>query len=139
MKTLFRPASGLQATLLATGLALSLGSVAPARAAATADFQGLCNWNASFTRYTCSFDARRPTSTPSACPGSFIWKYSWDFDDGSTLLTGNPLVNHAFPDRSDRFVSLRVICGNGQTADRLRHVCSTFGTPGCIPIDGTWR
>lgn len=139
MKTLFRPASGLQAALLATGLALLLGTVAPARAAATADFQGLCNWNASFTRYTCSFDARRPASTPSACPGSFIWKYSWDFDDGSTLLTGNPLVNHAFPDRSDRFVSLRVICGNGQTADRLRHVCSTFGTPGCIQIDGTWR
>lgn len=49
---------------------------------------------------------------------------------------GRPLVSHAFPDRTDRFVSLPGICGNGQIADRLRHLGPTSGTPGCIRIDG---
>jgi hypothetical protein len=61
MKTILRNASGLQAALLATGPALSLGAVAPARAAASADFQGLRNGNATFT---CSFDTRRPAWCP---------------------------------------------------------------------------
>jgi hypothetical protein len=139
MTTIHCSPLGLRAALLATALGLTLGVAGPARAAATANFQGLCTWNATSSQYTCSFDARRPASSPSACPGSFIWKYSWDFDDGSSLLTGNPLVSHIFPDRTDRFVSLRVICWNGQTADRLRHVCSTVGTLGCIQVNGTWN
>ena len=130
---------GMRALSSTLGIALALGAVAEVQAAATANFQGLCHWNAGFTQYACSFDARRPASSPSACPGSYVWKYLWDFDDGSTLLTGNPLVGHTFPDRADRVVGLRVICWNGVIADRLRHVCSTVGTPGCLQINGHWN
>jgi hypothetical protein len=139
MKTRLRNALGLQTTLLATGLALSLGIAAPAQAAATANFQGLCTWNAARTQYSCSFDARRSAAAPSACPGSYIWKYLWDFDDGTSLLTGNPLVGHTLPNGADRFVSLRVICASGEIADRVRHVCTTFGTLGCLQVNGTWN
>ncbi|MFZ5636945.1 MAG: hypothetical protein ACOY82_10235 [Pseudomonadota bacterium] len=129
----------LQTLSLAAGLALVLSAPGEARAAASANFQGLCNWNAGFTQYSCTFDAARPASSPSACPGSYIWKYFWDFDDGSTAFTGSPVVGHTFPDRTDRVVSLRVICWNGDIADRLRHVCSTVGTPGCLKVNGTWN
>lgn len=121
------------------GLALALGFAAPARAAATANFQGLCNWNAAHTQFSCNFDANRPAASPSSCPGSFIWKYQWGFDDGSTLLTGNPVVSHTFPSNADRFVNLQVICWSGETVSRLRNVCTQFGTPGCIQVNGTWN
>ena len=130
---------GMHALSSTLGIALALGAVAEVQAAATANFEGLCQWNAGFTQYACSFDARRPASSPSACPGSYVWKYFWDFDDGSTLFTGSPLVSHTFPDRADRVVGLRVICWNGEIADRLRHVCSTIGTPGCLQVNGGWN
>ena len=95
-----------QAMLWTCGLALALGAASDARAAATANFQGNCSWNAAHTQYTCNFAANRPTASPSSCPGSFIWKYQWDFDDGSTLLTGNPLVTHTFVDGPERVVTL---------------------------------
>lgn len=118
---------------------LSLSHSPPAQAAANANFQGRCQWNATFTQFSCNFDAQRPASSPSSCPGSFVWKYQWDFDDGSTLLTGNPLVSHTFPTNQDRFVSLNVICWSGETATRLRHVCTQFGTLGCLKVNGTWN
>jgi hypothetical protein len=119
--------------------AIMLAHSPDAHAAANANFQGLCTWNATMTQFSCNFDARRPASSPSSCPGSFIWKYQWDFDDGSSLLTGNPVVSHAFPNNQDRFVSLNVICWSGETATRLRHVCTQFGTLGCIKVNGTWN
>jgi hypothetical protein len=118
---------------------LVLGPSADAQAAASANFQGLCTWNSGRTQFSCNFDAQRPASNPSACPGSFIWKYQWDFDDGSTLLTGNPIVGHVFPNNQDRFVTLTVICWNGETPTRLRHVCTQFGTGGCLKVNGTWN
>lgn len=124
--------------LLTSGLALALGMSTDARAAATANFQGVCVWNTVHTQYVCNFDATRPTSSPSSCSGSFIWKYQWDFDDGSALLTGNPLAPHTFLDGPERVVTLTVICWNGEIAIRSRHVCNRVGTPGCIKIDGRW-
>lgn len=120
-------------------LALAFGSPAPASAAANANFQGLCAWNAGHTEFSCTFDSRLPASNPSACPGSYIWKYFWDFDDGSTLITGSPTTSHLFANGQDRLVNLRVICWNGDIADRLRHVCTTVGTPGCLQVNGTWN
>lgn len=120
-------------------MALALGMPAQASAAANANYQGLCTWNATHTQFGCTFDTRRPANDPSSCPGSYIWKYLWDFDDGSTLLTGNPVASHAFPNGQDRLVNLRVICGNGDVADRLRHVCTTVGTPGCLQVNGNWN
>lgn len=130
--------TSLLCTLAIAG-ALASGFSPDARAAASADFQGLCVWNAAHTQFSCNFDANRPASNPTRCPGSFVWKYRWDFDDGSSLLTGNPLVSHAFPNNQDRFVSLTAICWSGETATRLRHVCTQFGTLGCLKVDGTWN
>ena len=126
-------------TFGSAGLALALFAAPQAHAAATANFQGLCTWNAGFTQFTCTFDANRPASAPTACPGSFVWKYLWDFDDGSTLLTGNPVATHAFHDRADRVVSLKAICWNGETPVTARHVCTNVGTPGCLQVNGTWN
>lgn len=130
---------GILSALWSGGFALVLAATPQAQAAATANFQGLCTWNASYTQYTCNFDANRPASSPSSCPGSFVWKYSWDFDDGSTLLTGNPQVSHLFPNGDDRFVGLKVICWNGEAPVKGRHVCVHFGTPGCLQVNGTWN
>lgn len=112
---------------------------ARSHAAATANFQGNCSWNATDTQHTCSFDAKRPASAPSACPGSFIWKYLWDFDDGSTALTGNSVVSHPYAGWSEPLVSLTVLWWNGENPIKVRHVCAHFGTPGCIQVDGTWN
>jgi hypothetical protein len=92
------------------GLALALGFAAPAHAAAAANVQGLCTWNAARTQYTCNFDANRPAGSPSSCPASCIWKYQWDFDDGSSLPTGNPVVSHLYADGLERVPTLNVIC-----------------------------
>lgn len=127
------------AMLWTCGLALALGVSTEAHAAATANFQGSCAWNGAHTQYTCNFDSTRPVASPSSCPGSYIWKYQWDFDDGSTLLTGNPQVAHTFQDGPERVVTLQVICWSGETASRSRHVCNRVGTPGCISIDGAWH
>jgi hypothetical protein len=130
---------GFPSTFGIAGLAFALFAAPQAHAAATANFQGLCTWNAGFTQFTCTFDANRPASAPTACPGSFVWKHLWDFDDGSTLLTGNPVATHAFPDRADRVVSLKAICWNGETPVTARHVCTNVGTPGCLQVNGTWN
>ena len=126
----------VSSTIAVFVLALAIAPLA--HAAATANFQGQCNWNASHTQYTCTFDTTKPPASPSSCPGSFIWKYQWDFDDGSTLLTGNTLVSHTFVDGPERVVSEKVICWSGETATRARHVCNRVGTPGCIQINGLW-
>jgi hypothetical protein len=64
-----------------------------------------------------------------------IWKYRWDFDDGSTLSTGNPIVGHVFANGQNRFVTLAVISWNGEAPTRLRHV----RTGGCLKVKGTWH
>jgi hypothetical protein len=131
--------SSILGVLAASVAVFALSYSSDARAAATANFQGLCNWNAGYTQFSCNFDANRPVASPSNCPGSFVWKYQWDFDDGSTLLTGNPVAIHTLPNNQDRFVSLKVICWNGETPVRLRHVCTQFGTYGCLKVNGTWN
>lgn len=122
--------------LLTCGLALALAC--PLMHAHDREFPGVCVWNAAHTQYVCNFDATRPASSPSGCSGSFIWKYQWDFDDGSTLLTGNPLATHTFMDGPERVVTLKVICWSGEIATRSRHVCNRVGTPGCVEINGRW-
>lgn len=120
-------------------LAFALFAASPVHAAATANFQGLCTWNAGFTQFSCTFDAGRPASAPTACPGSFVWKYFWDFDDGPTAFTGSPVTTHVFPNGADRVMSLKAICWNGETPVKVRHVCTTVGTPGCLQVNGTWN
>lgn len=113
-------------------------SAAPAQAQATASFKGKCNWNPTFTEFTCTFDAQRPPGS-SACPGSYIWKYRWDFDDGtSSGLTGNSTYTRSFPGSTDPFVTLTVLCMSGEFPSQSRLVCVHAGVPGCIRVDGNW-
>jgi PKD domain len=117
---------------------LAFGASSGAASAANANFQGLCGFNPSGT-YTCSFDGLRPAANPSSCPGSFIWKYSWDFGDGSGAFTGSRLVTHTYAAGLSPTVTLTVICANGDTPQRVRFVCPYFGVPGCINVNGTWN
>lgn len=125
--------------IAAVALAVASGLPTPAAAGARADFRAQCSWSAGHDRFSCDFDARLPAASASACPGSYIWKYFWDFDDGATLLTGSPTASHAFPNGQDRLVNLRLICAGGDIVDRLRHVCTTVGTPGCLQVNGGWN
>jgi hypothetical protein len=122
---------------------LVLGT-APASAANTANFQGNCNWNAAFTQFTCTFNALRPSTAPSACPGSFIWKYRWDFDDGSTSgLLGVPTYTKTFSGSTDPLVTLNVLCWAGEPTipTKTRPLCVHFSIPGagCLYVNGTWN
>lgn len=120
-------------------LTFALHFSAPPAAAATANFQGNCTWNATFTQFTCTFDAGRPVANPSACPGSFIWKYRWDFDDGTTSgLTGSTFTK-TYPGSADPFVTLVILCWDGNFPELSRGVCSHFGFWGCIPVNGNWN
>ncbi len=111
-------------------------NAAPA-AAATANFQGNCP--VSGGNANCQFDAQRGGG--SSCPGSFIYKYSWNFGDGTGALTGNSVVNHSYPapGAGAYQVDLSVICWDGNIAYRTRHVCISFGFPGCILVNNGWN
>ena len=81
------------------GFVLGLGVLvlmfgAAAASAQTANFQGNCPVSGSAVN--CDFDAQRGGG--SSCPASFIWKYSWDYGDGTgSGLTGNSVVSHQYP------------------------------------------
>lgn len=74
-------------------------------------------------------NANRPTGNPSRCPGSFILKYQWDFDDGSSLLTGNPVVTDLYADGSECVPTLNVLCWSGEVAIRSRAGILGCGMP----------
>lgn len=127
---------GVSVAFLGAGVLFAAG---PADAAATANFQGKCSWNGTFTQFTCTFDAQRPASAPSACPGSFIWKYQWEVDDGTgTGLTGQSTYTRTFPAGSNPAITLTVFCWNGEFPSTLRFVCSNIGIPYCIQVPSSW-
>lgn len=104
--------------------------------AATANFQGNCPVSGGTA--SCQFDAQRGGG--SSCPGSFIWKYSWDFGDGSTALTGSSLISHSYPapGAGSYTVTLTVLCWDGNAPTKVRNVCLSFSVPGCINANGGW-
>lgn len=71
-------------------------------------------------------------STPT--PGSFIWKYSWNFGDGSGLLTGNTVTDHTFPFTNSCYkVTLDVIDINGKDDASSQNVSFCSVSP-CNPV-----
>jgi hypothetical protein len=127
-------------------LALCLISFAASAAqAATANFQGNCQWNTAGTNINCLFDAKRPASSPSSC-SSGIPTYFWDYGDyTSSGFTSASFVSHTYvpPHPFDYWVNLSVFCPDGSSASATRVVCFRVGTPGCIfvtfpPASGTW-
>ena len=127
----------MKALLIAGLIVLPLLFGAAPSSAATADFQGNCVNGSPYA--TCDFDAQRGSG--SSCPGSFIWKYSWDFGDGTGAFTGSSTVTHQFaaPGAGAYQVTLNVICWDGNMANRTRWVCLSFGFPGCILVNNGWN
>ncbi|HET9228524.1 MAG TPA: PKD domain-containing protein [Thermoanaerobaculia bacterium] len=117
-------------------LVLLLG--AASASAQTANFQGNCPVSGSTVN--CQFDAQRGGG--SSCPASFIWKYSWDYGDGTgSGLTGSSVVNHSYPapGAGAYQVTLTVICWDGAMPTRTRWMCISFGVPGCILVNNGWN
>ncbi|MDX1997209.1 MAG: hypothetical protein SF066_05775 [Thermoanaerobaculia bacterium] len=123
------------------GAVLALGFAASAEAQ-TANFQGNCSWNATFTQFTCQYDALLPAGNPSACPGSFIWRVRFDYSDGtSTGLippTTKPSKTYASSVVNPN-VTLTVICWSGAQPTLNRTINHPFGVPNGININGTWN
>lgn len=71
-------------------------------------------------------------STPAA--GSVIWKYRWDFGDGSNLLTGNAVTDHAFPFTNSCYkTQLTVLDLNGTDDTTFRNEVFCAVGP-CLPV-----
>lgn len=118
-------------------LALLLAAV-PSLAQPTANFQGNCTSGGG--SLSCQFDAQRGGG--SSCPGSFIWKYSWEYGDGTySGLTGSSTVSHTYsaPLAAAYQVDLTVYCWDGSSATKTRSVCISIGVPGCIFINNGWN
>ena len=76
------------------------------------------------------FDASCSTPTP----GSFIWKYRWDFGDGSNLLTGSTITDHVFPFTNSCYkVQLTVLDINGKEDTTSRNEVFCAVGP-CVPV-----
>jgi len=77
------------------------------------------------------FDAGCSTPTP----GSTIWKYRWDFGDGSgVLLTGNVITDHVFPFTNSCYkTQLTVLDLNGKD-DTVSHNQVFCAVGPCAPV-----
>jgi hypothetical protein len=126
-------------SVLSLFIVLAAVSALPA-AAASANFQANCD---SGIPTDCAFD---PTRTPSgqtgtACPGSSVKKYFWDFGDGnSTFATPPPdQIGHTYT-TSYSFINvcLTVYCNDNTTATTCHCFSNTVGIGGCIRPGAGW-
>lgn len=85
--------------ILGAAFALVLGFAADRAEAATACY----TWDCNPTTHVCSFN-----SSCSSWSGN-LWRFSWDFGDGSTALTGSSTITHTYVNTSDAHVTLTVI------------------------------
>jgi len=116
-------------------LAVLMLALALPAAAATANFQGNCDPSSFPT--DCIFD---PTRTPAgetgtACPGSSVKKYFWDFGDGSSQFVTPPpsQTSHTYTSFLTTDVCLTVFCNNNTTSPTKCHCFSNLvGLPNCI-------
>lgn len=120
---------------------LGLVAIAGPAMAATADFQANC---ASGIPTSCSFDASRTPSggTATACPGSSIKKYFWDFGDGAfAWVTGTPpssTTSHTYSGAIQTNVCLTVFCNNNTSATTCHCFANNIGVGGCIRPGAGW-
>lgn len=79
----------------------------------------------------CTFDASCTEITDGQ-----IWRYSWDFGDGSSELSGDPVTSHSF-DANFSEVTLKVLLFNSNDSPEVTceiNVFNNFGTP--LPLTG---
>ena len=98
---------------------LPVGASAP-QAAFTSNCTGL----------SCSFDASGSTDT-----GAVITMYSWNFGDGTTVVTGaSPTVTHAYAGANTDHVTLTVIDSTTSTNSITHDVAPTAAPPPSTPV-----
>jgi hypothetical protein len=123
------------------GILVVLGAVLAVPVwAASANFQANCD---SGIPTDCVFD---PTRTPSgqtatACPGSSIKKYFWDFGDGTSFFVTPPpnQTSHTYTGSvSYADVCLTVFCNNNTSKTTCHCFSNVFGVNGCIIPGGGW-
>jgi hypothetical protein len=129
---------------LAVLLLLGFGAWTNAAHACSADFSGNCSWAGGSASAFCVFDASRPNpNNPigTACPGSTISAYFWDYGDGASGF-GSSFVSHTYlnpPSLTAVSVHMSVFCADGCSDTRSRGVCFTIGAGGCIFPNSGWN
>jgi hypothetical protein len=116
---------------------LGLAVAAYPAAAATAQFQANC---APGIPTNCVFDPLRPSGSGSACPGSSISRYFWDFGDGTSVFITPPpnQTGHTYSSGISTDVCLTVFCANGTSATTCHCFSNVVGIGGCIRPIGDW-
>lgn len=121
------------------GLVVIVVAFAAPAMAVTANFQANCDPG---IPTDCVFD---PTRTPSgqtgtACPGSSVKKYFWDFGDGtSTFKTPPPhQTSHTYSSGISTDVCLTVFCNDNTSTTTCHCFSNTIGVGGCIRPIGDW-
>lgn len=70
--------------------------------AASADNVACYEWDCDDTTFLCTFDASCTEND------GMLWRYVWDFGDGSgAILTGNPVIQHQY-DGSDLYPDVKL-------------------------------
>jgi len=119
---------------------LGFVAIAGPAAAATANFQANCDHG---IPTDCIFDpTRTPTGgTPTACPGSSVKKYFWDFGDGTSAFVTPPphTTSHTYSTGVQTDVCLTVFCNDGTSSPAGCHCFSNqVGVNGCIRNIANW-
>lgn len=118
-------------------LVLLVAVAAPA-VAATANFQANCDGFPT----DCVFDPQRTPfgQSGTACPGSSVKKYFWDFGDGtSTFKTPPPhQTGHTYTSFLTTDVCLTVFCNNNTSATTCHCFSNVVGLGGCIIPGAGW-
>jgi len=119
-------------------LGLSVLVLAAPASAATANFQGFCDGYP----LDCVFDPQRTPSgqTGTACPGSSVKRYFWDFGDGSSTFKTPPphQTGHTYSGVSIWDVCLTVFCNDNTSATKCHCVSNSVGLPYCILAGAGW-
>jgi hypothetical protein len=117
---------------------LGFSVLAAPATAATANFQGICDG----FPMDCIFDPQRTPSgqTGTACPGSSIKRYFWDFGDGSSTFKTPPphQTGHTYSGSILTDVCLTVFCNDNTNATTCHCVSNTVGLPYCILVGAGW-
>lgn len=88
-------------------------------------------WDCGTNSPTCTFDASCSTVTAGT-----LWKYAWDFGDGTTLLTGSPNVSHTYS-MAYPTVKLTLVFWNDPTVSETCWVVAWNAVSPQLPLSGT--
>jgi hypothetical protein len=98
----------MRKVILGVAFALALGLGAARAEATTACY----SWSCNELTHVCNFNA-----SCSSWSGS-LWRFSWDFGDGSSALTGSAATSHTYGNTPYPDVKLTVIPLSDNPADR---------------------